>query len=156
MNFQPARRKAVGGAGAAAGAAWRAIVITTALVAATALGTGAPVTAQAASQAAAPTQQGQLYAWVSDGWGGGTVTSQPAGIQCHQTAWDPYSDTYQEAPTGSCSATFPVGTSVTFTATPDPGSYLNGGPDPNSVTMRVGYNSVWVMFCPDDNLCSSW
>ncbi|MEV6205835.1 hypothetical protein [Kitasatospora sp. NPDC051914] len=131
-------------------AARRTIVVTTALATAAALGTAAPLAAGAATP-----DQGQLYSWVSDGWGGGTITSQPAGINCHQEAWEPYSDTYQEYPTGSCAASFPVGTTVTFTATADPGSYVNAGPDPVSVTVRSGYNSVWVMFCPQDDLCSS-
>jgi hypothetical protein len=127
-------------------------VVSAALVTAAALGTAAPVRAQPAY----PTQQGQLYAWISDGWGGGTVISAPAGINCHQTAWNPDGTTPQEPPTGACSASFPSGTSVTLTATPDPGSVLNGSPDPNPVRVSPGYNSVWVMFCPKDGLCSSW
>lgn len=118
--------------------------------AAAALGSAAP------AQAGYSTQVGQLYAWISDGWGGGTVTSTPAGINCHQAAWDSEGTAPQQDPTGACSASFPVGTSVHLTATPDPGSSLNGGPDPNPVTVSPGYNSVWVMFCPNDGLCSSW
>lgn len=132
---------------------WRATVIATAALAtATAIGTAAPVSAQAA------TTSSVVSAWTSDGWGGGTVVSSPAGINCHQTAWDPYdgSDTWQSAPSGPCEASFPVGTVVTFTATPDPGSYVNYGPDPASLTVRVGYNATYVMFCPTDNLCSAW
>ncbi|KQV11887.1 hypothetical protein [Kitasatospora sp. Root107] len=147
MSIQPAWHRF------GAGAAWRTMAVITALATAAALGTVAPVTAQAVT----PAQQGQLYSWI-DGWGGGTVTSRPAGIDCHQSAWDPYAPdaTYQPPPTGSCAAAFPVGTYVTFTATPDPGSYVNGSPDPGSLTVRSGYNSVWAMFCPEDNLCSSW
>ncbi|MEW1913008.1 hypothetical protein AB0442_32055 [Kitasatospora sp. NPDC085895] len=129
----------------------RTIVVTTALVTAAALGTAAPFTARAA----APAPQGQVYSWVSDGWGGGTVTSRPAGINCHQTVADPWNGVGQENPTGTCAASFPVGTTVTFTATPDPGSYLNAGPDPVSLTVQPGYNAVWAMFCPNDGLCSA-
>ncbi|GAA3796301.1 hypothetical protein GCM10022403_032680 [Streptomyces coacervatus] len=133
--------------------AWRAVVAAALLSTAAALATAAP--AQAAEPA--QTQQGQVYAWVSDGWGGGTLTSSPAGINCHQGAisGDPYAGGEQPNPTGTCSASFPVGTTVTFTATADPGSYVNIGPDPASLTVVSGYNSVWVMFCPQDGLCSS-
>ncbi|OKK04428.1 hypothetical protein AMK26_13790 [Streptomyces sp. CB03234] len=120
-----------------------AVLVTTAT-----LGTAAPVQAQ--------TQQGRLYVWVSDGWGGGTVTSTPAGINCHQAAADPYGSTPQQDPTGSCSASFPVGTSVTLTVTPDPGSYINYGPDPNPVRVSSGHNAAYVMFCPVDSLCMSY
>ena len=87
---------------------------------------------------------------------GGTITSQPAGINCHTSAWDPYAPgASAPSPTGTCTASFTVGTTVTFTATPDPGSYINAGPDPNPVTVRTGYNFTWVMFCPNDGLCSA-
>ncbi|MGI5456118.1 hypothetical protein ACQEWB_23695 [Streptomyces sp. CA-249302] len=123
-----------------------------ALAAAAALTTAGP----AGARTVAVTQQSTVSAWI-DGWGGGTVTSSPAGISCHTTAWDPYgSGESQPNPTGPCYASFPVGTVVTFTATPDPGSSVNGGPDPASLTVRSGYNSVWAMFCPNDGLCSSW
>ncbi|CRK57134.1 hypothetical protein [Alloactinosynnema sp. L-07] len=130
----------------------RAIVIISALATAAMLSTAAPVWAQSGY----PTRTGQLYAWISDGWGGGTVTSRPPGINCHQSAWNPDGTTPQQPPTGACSANFPSGTTVTLTATPDPGSFLNGDPDPNPVTVSPGYNSVWVMFCPENDLCSSW
>ncbi|MFF1722406.1 hypothetical protein [Streptomyces sviceus] len=127
------------------------VLAAAALAAAAGLATAAP----AGALTPTVTQQSTVYAWI-DGWGGGTVTSKPAGISCHTTAWDPYSE---EAPpansTGPCEARFPVGTTVTFTATPDPGSGLNGGPDPASLTVRSGYNAVWAMFCPTDGLCSA-
>ncbi|WP_052391075.1 hypothetical protein [Streptomyces sp. NRRL B-24484] len=132
-------------------AARRATVITTALVTAAALGTATPLAAGATT----PAPQAQVSAWVSDGWGGGTVTSQPAGINCHQAAADPWNGVGQEAPTGTCYASFPVGTRVTFTATADPGSNVNSGPDPASLTVQPGYNPVWTMFCPNDDLCSA-
>ncbi|WP_405771342.1 hypothetical protein OG539_41050 [Actinacidiphila glaucinigra] len=98
----------------------------------------------------------QLYVWF-DGWGGGTVTSQPAGINCHTTAWDPYAtEEPQPNPTGTCAASFEVGTTVTFTATPDTGSHINFAPDPNPVTVVNGYNFTWAMFCPDEGLCNSY
>ncbi|MDQ0581328.1 hypothetical protein [Streptomyces rishiriensis] len=128
--------------------AWRATGIVTALATAAAIASVAPVQAQSTAQ---------LSAWVSDGWGGGTITSTPAGINCHQTAWDPYAadPEPQPYPTGNCTASFEIGTRVTFTATPDSGSYLNDGPTPNPVTIRTGYNFTWVMFCPDGGLCSA-
>ncbi|WP_218009620.1 hypothetical protein [Actinomadura kijaniata] len=129
----------------------RGAMAAAALAAATALSAAVPAQAQV--------EQGRLYVWVSDGWGGGTVTSSPAGINCHQEAWDPYADTSegtpQQASAGTCDANFPVGTTVTLTARPDPGSYVNFGPDPNPVRIRSGYNSSYVVFCPSDGLCSS-
>ncbi|MEU5039907.1 hypothetical protein [Streptomyces griseorubiginosus] len=131
-----------------------AVLAAATLAAAAALATAAPVGAQPA-QVPRATQSSTVYAWI-DGWGGGTVTSRPAGVSCHTTAWDPYgSEEPQPNPTGPCSASFPVGTTVTFTATPDPGSAVNGGPDPASLTVRSGYNAVWAMFCPTDGLCSA-
>ncbi|MEU6356083.1 hypothetical protein ABZ896_43385 [Streptomyces sp. NPDC047072] len=131
----------------------QAVLAAAALAAVTVLATAAP----ALAQPAATPQQGRVYAWISDGWGGGTVTSTPAGINCHTTAWDPYAEGAEAPyPTGTCDASFPVGTTVTFTATPDPGSYLNGDPYPTSLRVSPGYNPVWVMFCPQDGLCSSW
>ncbi|MFJ9025461.1 hypothetical protein ACIRPU_36640 [Streptomyces sp. NPDC102259] len=128
--------------------AWRAAGLVTALATAAAIASVAPVQAQSTAQ---------LSAWVSDGWGGGTITSQPAGIHCHQSAWDPYATDPepQPYPTGTCTASFEVGTTVTFTATPDSGSHTNDGPTPNPVTIRTGYNFTWVMFCPDGGLCSA-
>ncbi|WAU79387.1 hypothetical protein O1Q96_06270 [Streptomyces sp. Qhu-G9] len=126
--------------------AWRATGVVTALATAAAIASVAPAQAQTA----------QLSAWISDGWGGGTVTSQPAGINCHTTAWDPYASTEPPLnPTGACTAAFEVGTTVTFTATPDEGSYTNFDPTPNPVTIRAGYNFTWAMFCPSDGLCSA-
>ncbi|MFI5796116.1 hypothetical protein [Streptomyces sp. NPDC051677] len=125
----------------------RAAGVVTALATAATMASVAPVQAQSTAQ---------LSAWVSDGWGGGTITSRPAGINCHQSAWDPYaSNEPQPYPTGACTATFEVGTTVTFTATPDSGSYVNDGPTPHSMTIRTGYNATWVMFCPSGGLCSA-
>ncbi|MFF7893518.1 hypothetical protein ACFZDI_16765 [Streptomyces sp. NPDC007907] len=59
---------------------WRATGVVTALATAAAIASVAPAQAQTTAQ---------LSAYVSDGWGGGTITSQPAGINCHQEAWDP-------------------------------------------------------------------
>ncbi|WP_198944126.1 hypothetical protein [Streptomyces sp. CB03234] len=56
----------------------RAMVVAVAPGTAAGLGTVAPVQA-------AP-QQATVSVWTSDGWGGGTVISQPAGINCHQPA----------------------------------------------------------------------
>ncbi len=127
--------------------AWRATGIVTALATAAAIASVTPVQARTTAD---------LSAWITDGWGGGTVTSQPAGIDCHTTAWDPYTTTDPPPnPTGACTASFEVGTTVTFTATPDPGSYTNDGPTPNPVTVRAGDNFTWVMFCPADGLCSA-
>ncbi|MER6786004.1 hypothetical protein [Streptomyces sp. NPDC000658] len=127
--------------------AWRAAGVVTALATAAAIASAAPVHAQSTAQ---------LTSWVSDGWGGGTITSRPAGIDCHQSAWDPYtSNDPQPNPTGACTASFEVGTTVTFTATPDAGSHINDGPTPNPATVHTGYNFTWVMFCPDDGLCSA-
>ncbi|MFE5871868.1 hypothetical protein ACFQ6V_24945 [Streptomyces roseifaciens] len=134
--------------------AWRVTGVVTAFVTAAAIVSVAPVQAHAHQVQVQPTAQ--LYAWVSDGWGGGTITSQPAGINCHQEAWDPYgTGEPQPNPTGACAASFEVGTTVTFTATPDPGSYINFGPVPNPVTVQSGYNFTWVMFCPEGGLCSA-
>ncbi|MGI5133876.1 hypothetical protein [Streptomyces sp. CA-106110] len=129
--------------------AWRATGVVTALATAAAIASVAPAQAQSTAQ---------LSAYVSDGWGGGTITSQPAGINCHQSAWDPYSTgDPQPYPTGTCTCTasFPVGTTVHFTATADAGSYVNIPPDPNPVTIRTGYNYTGVVFCPNDGLCSA-
>ncbi|WP_128429935.1 hypothetical protein [Streptomyces cyaneus] len=130
-----------------AATAWRAGIVATALAAVGVLGTAAPVGSQ--------TQQGQVAVWISDSFGGGTVTSRPAGINCHVVAFlNPYeSEEPRPDQTGTCSASFPVGTTVTFTATADPGSRLNTGPDPSRLTVNPGYNPVYVTFCPEDGLC---
>ncbi|MBZ5548461.1 MAG: S8 family serine peptidase [Acidobacteriia bacterium] len=47
-------------------------------------------------------------------WGTGTVTSSPPGIQCHEV----------------CHAPFAAGTTLTLTATPDPGNQFNGWDGP--------------------------
>lgn len=120
----------------------------------------AAVTASSASA----TTTGAVYVWI-DGWGSGTVTSSPVGINCHLStpAGYPY-DEYEgdQTITGPCQANFPAGTVVTMTATPDPGSNLNGPMDcgtewgnPCKRTVVSGYNSVWAMFCLDDGLCSA-
>ncbi|ARZ69876.1 hypothetical protein SMD11_4268 [Streptomyces albireticuli] len=135
--------------------AWRATGIVTALATAAAIASVAPVQAQATAPVPARVTA-ELSAWITDGWGGGTVTSQPAGINCHTTAWDPYgSEEPPWNPAGICTASFEIGTTVTFTATPDPGSYVNFHPTPNPVTVRAGYNFTWAMFCPEDGLCSA-
>ncbi|MER5638816.1 hypothetical protein ABT095_17865 [Kitasatospora sp. NPDC002227] len=134
-----------------------------ALTLAATLGTGAPAWAQTATT----TPTGHLSVWVSDGFGGGTVTG-PGGIHCYQGPWaDPYGDVPQPDPTGTCDAAFPVGTSVTLTARADPGSYINYWDPPSSlcnyhsysctVTLKVvqGYNAADFMFCPEDGLCSA-
>ncbi|MFB7334445.1 hypothetical protein ACFC00_22775 [Streptomyces adustus] len=79
----------------------------------------------------------------------------PPGVNCHTSAWDPYAGDQPPAPTGTCTASFPIGTTVHFSATADAGSHVNIPPDPNPVTVRVGYNFTGVVFCPDDGLCSS-
>ncbi|MBB5117810.1 hypothetical protein AF335_04615 [Streptomyces eurocidicus] len=135
--------------------AWRATGAVTALVTAAAIASVAPVQAQPAAPVQARTTA-ELSAWITDGWGGGTVTSQPAGINCHTTAFDPYGPGDPLVnPQGTCTASFTIGTTVTFTATPDAGSYVNFYPAPNPVTVHSGYNYTWAMFCPDDGLCSA-
>ncbi|MEU9593122.1 hypothetical protein ACGF7W_20095 [Streptomyces sp. NPDC048219] len=120
--------------------------VITALATTTALGFVAPAHAQSTAQ---------LGAYVADGWGGGTITSSPAGINCHISAFDPYAGDPAPTPTGTCTATFVVGTTVHFTATADAGSYVNFPPDPNPVTIRTGYNFTGVVFCPNEGLCSA-
>lgn len=61
--------------------AWRAMGVITALATTATIGFVAPAQAQSTAQ---------LSAYVADGWGGGTITSSPAGINCHISAWDPY------------------------------------------------------------------
>ncbi|WP_330337816.1 hypothetical protein [Streptomyces sp. NBC_00557] len=126
--------------------AWRAMGVITALATTATIGFVAPAQAQSTAQ---------LSAYVADGWGGGTITSSPAGINCHISAWDPYAGDQQPSPTGTCTATFSVGTTVHFSATADAGSYVNIPPDPNPVTIRAGYNYTGVVFCPNNGLCSS-
>ncbi|MFE8964979.1 hypothetical protein [Streptomyces iakyrus] len=53
---------------------WRVTGVLTALATAAAIASAAPAQAQTTAQ---------LSAYVSDGWGCGTITSQPAGINCH-------------------------------------------------------------------------
>jgi hypothetical protein len=115
----------------------------------TALATAAAIASITPAQAST----GHLYVWITDGWGGGTVTSQPAGINCHTTAWDPYADDPQPSLTGPCDASFEVGTTVTLTVTPDPGSSLNIGPEHNPLTIYAGYNPAYAIFCPNEGLC---
>ncbi|MGW2936901.1 hypothetical protein ACWDA7_34770 [Streptomyces sp. NPDC001156] len=126
--------------------AWRATGVVTVLATAAAIASVAPAEAQSTAQ---------VTAYTYDGWGGGTITSQPAGINCHQFAWDPYGTEAppNPNPTGTCTASFPVGTTVHFTATADPGSFVDFPPDPNPVTIRAGYNYTGVVFCPTDGLC---
>ena len=97
-----------------------------------------------------------------DGWGSGTVTSSPSGIDCHLvTVGDPYGEGFDQTLSGSCHAQFPVGTVVTVTAAPDVGSVLNGSDcggqtgNPCRRTVTSGYNAAWVMVCPHDGLCSA-
>ena len=103
--------------------------------------------------------QATVNVWI-DGWGSGTVTSSPAGINCHvQYSGDPYGDDFTGSMTGPCDAGFAVGSQVTLTATADPGSHLNmmdcgTYANPCTRTVTSGYNPVWVSFCPDNNgLC---
>ncbi|MDF3145322.1 MULTISPECIES: hypothetical protein [unclassified Streptomyces] len=126
-----------------AGTPWRKVLVATALAATAALSTAAPVGAQ--------TQQGQVVVWIDDSFGGGTVTSQPAGINCHVVAFlNPYeSEEGRPGQTGTCSASFPVGTTVTFIATPDPGSHFNSADPPRLTVGAPGYNTAWISFCPD-------
>lgn len=102
-----------------------------------------------------------LQIWI-DGWGAGTVTSSPAGINCHQgPAINPYESNQTQSQSGTCLASFPVGTVVTVTATADPGSDVNyldcGGAtgNPCKRTVTSGYNAATAMFCPTDGLCSA-
>lgn len=138
------------------------------IIASTLLG-GAVVLIPATTSAVAQTSDtGTLSVWI-DGWGSGTVTSSPAGINCHLVSPPgyPYEHESGEDQTlsGPCHAAFPVGTVVTVTGTPDAGSYLNGGLDcgngggalenPCRRTVTSGYNSAWAMFCPEGGLCSA-
>ncbi len=66
------------------------------------------------------------------GLGSGTVTSSPAGISCSSSG-------------GTCSASFPIRTRVTLTATPDAGSTFDGWAGgakgtASSVEIRLGSN----------------
>jgi hypothetical protein len=87
-----------------------------------------------------------LQIWI-DGWGSGTITSSPAGINCNSQS-------------GGCSAPFATGSTVTLTATPDAGSQFNGFLDcsstgsPCTVTMTDN-KTVWSQFCPIDDFCSA-
>ncbi|MFF2115648.1 hypothetical protein [Rhodococcus koreensis] len=106
-----------------------------------------------------------LSVWI-DGWGSGTVTSSPSGINCHLVSPPGYPYEHEsgdQTVSGQCYADFPVGTVVTVTATPDAGNYLNGLDcgsggmleNPCMRTVTSGYNSAWAMFCPDGGLCSA-
>ncbi|WP_413253689.1 hypothetical protein [Streptomyces pseudovenezuelae] len=83
-----------------------------------------------------------VYAWI-DGWGGGTVTSRPAGISC-TTAWNPYGSEEPPSKSRPSSASFPVARPSLSTATHAPGSGVNGEPAPASLTVRAGHNTVWL------------
>lgn len=83
-----------------------------------------------------------VYAWI-DGWGGGTVTSRPAGISC-TTAWNPYGSEEPPPKSRPSSASFLVARLSLSTATHDPGFGVNGEPAPASLTVRAGHNTVWL------------
>jgi hypothetical protein len=74
---------------------------------------------------------------LSAGSGGGTVTSQPAGIRCTYDAG---------TSTGACTATFPVGTVVRLSAQAATGSKFQGWrgtpgcSDPSRITVARGTN----------------
>ena len=130
-------------------------------IAATAFLNAALVLNAVPAAAAQPTST--LSVWI-DGWGSGTVTSTPAGINCTMTSSDgnPWeNENWNQTLSGSCHASFAVGTLVTMTATPAADSHLNGsdcgGPsgNPCSRTITSGYNAAWAMFCPRDDLCSA-
>jgi hypothetical protein len=118
-----------------------------------------PVNASAATQANATST---LSVWI-DGWGSGVVTSSPTGINCRlmSASGNPWeNENWTQTLTGPCEAKFPIGTVVTVTATPDSGNNLNGIDcgelgNPCRKTITSGYNAVWVMFCPRDDLCSA-
>ncbi len=81
---------------------------------------------------------GQDLFVLRDGAGTGSVSSSPAGIDCG----------------GTCMATFPIGSQVTLTATPDGSSHFAGwigegcfGTGPCTVTMS-GAKSVTATFLP--------
>ncbi len=72
----------------------------------------------------------------TEGAGAGTITSAPAGVQCVRAAG---------ATSGACGAAFVLGTPVTLTATPAPGSTFAGwtgsgctGTGPCTVVMTAG------------------
>jgi hypothetical protein len=97
-----------------------------------------------------------------EGWGDGTVTSSPAGINCHLvTAGDPYGSDFNQVLTGPCEANFPVGSVVTLTGTPDAGSYtgdlLCGSTSGNPCRKTVvdGFNLVVATFCHYEEVCSA-
>lgn len=132
--------------------------------------TGGMVLTPMVHPAASATSSGTLFVWI-DGWGSGTVTSSPPGISCTQTGLQPGEDPYGGewdgvSQSGTCSASFPLGTAVTLNQTADEGSYFNGGlgtetswsPEEPSFTQTVTgeYTPVYVFFCPEDNLCMSY
>jgi hypothetical protein len=81
------------------------------------IGSAGAVTTYAIITVATPTANASgSVAIIPGGTGGGTVTSQPAGINCAIGA----------TTSGSCSAFYPVGTVVRLTATAAPGSQFQG------------------------------
>jgi hypothetical protein len=128
--------------------------------------TATPTTTTSTTTTATPTttSTGTLVLW-HDGWGRGSVASSPAGINCIADSVKPSeSDSgYGEArQSGTCSLSFPVGTVVTLTETPEVGSYFNSWLGPTSMgsdtTFRVtvggpGYNTVSFVFCPANETC---
>ncbi len=76
------------------------------------------------------------------GTGTGTVTSAPVGINC----WN--------ADGSDCQQSYPVGTSVTLTATPDPGSIVGGWSLPTcsgatcTGSMQAGTMQIEATFLP--------
>ncbi|BAW07284.1 InlB B-repeat-containing protein [Nocardia seriolae] len=125
----------------------RHLLIAALLIAAPELGLPSPATVK---------DTAQLQIWF-DGWGGGTVTSSPAGINCHQSRYDWQTGAGGQI-TGTCAISVPAGTSVTLTARPDPDSYFNlwdQGDTPTITRTVSGSSSATVVFCPNDDLCSA-
>ena len=97
-----------------------------------------------------------------EGWGDGTVSSSPAGINCHLvTTGDPYGSDFNQVLTGPCEANFPVGSVVTLTGTPDAGSYTGDllcgstSGNPCGKTVVDGFNLVVATFCHYEEVCSA-
>jgi hypothetical protein len=85
-----------------------------------------------------------LQVWI-DGYGSGTIVSNPPGINCSTSS-------------GGCSAPFATGSTVTLTAVPDAGSHFNSFLDCSSPAspcmVKMDYNrTVWSAFCPDNDVC---